>query len=513
MCIALRTLVVAAAFFVSVTASTWAAIPAKPNVLLIVADDLNDWVGFLRGHPQTRTPNLDRLAARGVVFANASCASPLCAPSRAAIFTGREPFRSGAYGNSDNVRRVAPDLVLMSDHFKRHGYRTLGTGKLLHQSEQDIYDESYFPEQRWSPFEQAETTYSAEELPSKATDNPRHVVEMEGGRKVTLPLNRMPSDRAPNLPGAESFDWGPLDVTDAEMGDGKIATWAVERLRRTWNEPFFLGVGFYRPHIPLWAPAAYFKPFPADSIVLPPYLKEDLEDLPDVGRSVAIDAVTAGSHASVVKYKQWQAAVAAYLACIHFVDAQVGRVLDALDAGPHADNTIVVFLGDHGWHLGEKDHWGKLTGWERSVRVPLVIAPARRDALRYAVGRESQQPVTLIDLYPTLLDYAGLPSPASMLDGVSLLPLVRNPANRTGRLVISTFNQAHYSVRDERWRYLRYNDGSEELYDLQGDPNEWRNLTAQPGSAAIKARMAAAIPRVPAPAARALPAANPKKKK
>ncbi len=474
-----------------------AADPARPNILFIIADDLNDWVGFLGGHPQTRTPNMDRLAARGIAFANASCASPLCAPSRAAVFSGREPFRSGAYGNSDDLRRIAPALVLLPQHLKRHGYRTLGTGKLIHQSRPDLFDASFFPDQRWSPFDAREVNYTPEELPSKVTADPRHVIALAGGATVTLPLNRIPSDRRPKDPAAESFDWGPVDVPDSAMGDTQIADWAIQQLAQSSAEPFFLGVGFYRPHIPLFAPARYFAPFPVESIKLPPHAADDLADLPATGRRIALEAATAGLHASVVRHRQWQAAIAAYLACVHYVDHQIGRLLDALDASPHADNTVIVFFGDHGWHLGEKDHWGKLTGWERAVRVPLAIVPARRDRAQFAIGRTSPRPVSLVDLYPTLADYCGLPAPASGLDGRSLVPLLRAPLTATDRVVVTTVDQVHYSVRDDRWRYLRYDDGGEELYDLQTDPNEWRNVAARPEHAATKARLAAALPKDP----------------
>lgn len=505
--VALRCLVLS---MIMLPVHSYGAAVTKPNVLFIAVDDLNDWVGFLQGHPQTRTPNMDRLAARGVVFANANCASPLCAPSRAAVFSGREPFRSGVYGNSDDVRRIAPGLVLLPDHLKRQGYRTLGTGKLLHQKRPDLFEEGFFPEQRWSPFDADKVNYTPEELTSKATADPRHVTELADGRKVTLPLNRMPSDRRPNDPAGESFDWGPVDVKDSDMGDGQIADWAAQALRKPSKEPFFLGVGFYRPHIPLFAPAAYFKPFPVESITLPPYRRDDLDDLPSAGRRIALDAVTAGAHASVVRHAQWPAAVAAYLACIHFVDAQIGKLLDALDAGPHADNTLIILFGDHGWHLGEKDHWGKLTGWERSVRVPLAIVPARRDRAKFASGKTTNEPVTLVDLYPTITDYCGLTSPQSGLDGRSLVPLLRSPEAKTDRTVVSTVDTVHYSVRDVRWRYLRYQDGTEELYDLANDPNEWRNLARQPEHAAVVSRLAAALPKDPV---RPTPAPEVQKKK
>jgi len=413
------------------------------------------------------------------------------------------------YGNDDDLRRIAPNLVLLPEHLRQHGYRTLGTGKLLHQKRPDLFDEGFFPDQRWSPFDPAKVNYTPEELPSKATGNPQHVTQLADGRKVTLPLNRMPSDRRPNDPAGESFDWGPVDVHDDDMGDGKIATWAADVLRRPAAQPFFLAVGFYRPHIPLFAPARYFEPFANAAVALPPYRPDDLADLPAIGRRIALDAVTAGTHASVQRHAQWQAAVSAYLACVHFVDAQIGRLLDALDAGPHASNTVIVLFGDHGWHLGEKDHWGKLTGWERSIRVPLVIAPAGRGTTGWARAAASGEPVSLIDLYPTLAEYCGLPQPAGGLDGQSLVPLLRAPHTTTGRMVVTTVDTVHYSVRDTRWRYLRYQDGTEELYDLAADPHEWHNLAGATEHAGVKARLASAIPRDPA---RPEPVARRKKK-
>jgi arylsulfatase A-like enzyme len=468
---------------------------SRPNILFIAIDDLNDWVGFLKGHPQARTPNMDRIAARGVAFANANCAAPLCAPSRAAVFSGKLPYRSGVYGNDDDIRQIAPQLVLLPAQLKAHGYRTFGTGKMLHQKRADIFDESFVPEQRWSPFAPRAVNYTAEELPSKATDNPRHVVDMGAGKPpVILPLNRMPSDRAPDSAGGESFDWGPVDVPDSAMGDAQIVDWAIEKMNAPGGGPFFMGVGFYRPHIPLFAPAKYFAPFPVETIQLPPVRENDLDDLGATARKVAVEAITAGSHATTVKHQQWKAAVAAYLACIYFVDAQIGRLLDALEQSPHARNTLIVLWGDHGWHLGEKQHWGKWTGWERSARVPLAIAPPVQ-AGKFVRGRSSGEPVSLIDLYPTVLEIADVPAPKTGLDGQSLVPLLREPARKTQRMVVSTFFGEHFSVRDDRWRYIQYADGSDELYDLAADPNEWTNLSAKSEHAAVKRRLAAAIPK------------------
>ncbi len=475
-----------------------AAADDRPNVLFIAIDDLNDWVGFLKGHPQTRTPNMDRIAARGVVFTNAHCAAPLCVPSRAAVFSGRQPFRSGVYDNDDDIRRISPHLILLPTQFKAHGYRTYGAGKLLHRHRPDLFDDSFRPEQRWSPFTQEQVAYTPAEFPSKGTGNPQHIVDMGAGRhRVILPLNRMPSDQRANTPGGERFDWGPVDVPDEAMGDTQIVDWAIGKMAEKSDAPFFLGVGFYRPHIPLFAPARYFAPFPVDSILLPDVKDDDLNDVGATGRTIALDPETAGLHATVVRYRQWKAAVAAYLACVHFVDAQIGRLIAALEASTHAADTVIVLWGDHGWHLGEKQHWGKWTGWERANHVPLAIIPPARDRATFAGGASSEQPVSLIDLYPTLVELCGVTPPATGLDGRSLVPLLREPRSVTGRAVISTFYGEHFSVRDERWRYVRYGEGSEELYDHQTDPHEFTNVAGEPERFEIKKRLAAMIPSDP----------------
>jgi arylsulfatase A-like enzyme len=267
-------------------------------------------------------------------------------------------------------------------------------------------------------------------------------------------------------------------------------------------QPFFLAVGFYRPHIPLWAPAKYFEPFTNTSIQLPPFRENDLDDLGPVARELAIGPATAGTHATVIKYNQWEPAVAAYLSCVYFVDAQIGRLLDALDASEHGRNTAIIIWGDHGWHLGEKQHWGKSTGWERATRVPLMIVPPLRDRGRYAGGQLTREAVSLIDLYPTVLDIADVPPPSAGLDGKSLVPLLRDPNLATGRAVVSTFYGKHFSVGDARWRYIRYADGSEELYDHRSDPNEWTNLADNPAHHAVIARLARMLPKKPKQSAR-----------
>jgi arylsulfatase A-like enzyme len=486
------------------------AIAAPPNVLFIAVDDLNDWIGCLGGHPQARTPNIDRLAKRGVLFANAHCAAPLCNPSRAAVFSGRQPFETGVFANDEsNIRTVRPDLVLIPQHFQRAGYRTFGTGKLLHQTSRNLFDEDFFPDSRWSPLDPKQVDYTAEEQPSKGSENPRHVTELHG-QKIVLPLNRMPSDRAPQSRAGESFDWGAFEVGDADMGDGQIADWAAERLGRGHDKLFFIGVGFYRPHIPLFAPKRYFDLFKDIDVQLPPVKADDLDDLSDTGKARALEAETAGSHATVVKYVQWQAAVKAYLACIAFVDAQVGELLDALDAGPNAGSTMVVLWGDHGWHLGEKQHWGKWTGWQRATHVPLIVAPPKGASGDYKNGATCSEPVSLLDIYPTLIDCCGLPA-LDGLSGRSLAPLMRDPAQKTERAVLTTFDRGNYSVMASRWHYIRYADGSEELYDLDADPHEWTNLSTNQEHQVTKQSLIKHLPSTTAPAA--APASKKKKAK
>ncbi len=454
----------------------------RPNVLFIAIDDLNDWIGCLGGHPQALTPNIDRLAERGVLFTNAHCAAPACNPSRAAVFSGEMPWKTKVWSN--NSRKMSdqhPDKRVLPRAFADAGYVTLATGKLLHSGKANAkyFQQNMNTEQRWSPLSKSDANYTDDELSSKGSQNPQHVVKREGHWDVVLPLNRMPSDRKPDEKGGESFDWGPFDVPDSEMGDAQITDWAIEKLNAGFDKPFFMGVGYYRPHIPLWAPKKYFERFDGVDVRLPTVMQNDLDDLSDVGRRWALEAVTAGSHATTVKYGQWKEAVKAYLACVTFVDHHVGRLLSALDNGRFGNNTVIVIWSDHGWHLGEKQHWGKWTGWERSTRVPLIIVPPKKASASFAEpGERCEQPVSLIDLYPTLMELCNVPQPYE-LDGQSLVPLLKNPATSTDRTVVTVFDKGNISLRNRRWRYIRYADDSEELYDRENDPHEWTNVAKE----------------------------------
>ena len=441
----------------------------RPNILFIAVDDLNDWIEPLGGHPQTQTPNLARLAEEGVVFTRAYTPSPSCNPSRTALLTGQHPTTSGMYSNYQWWRQVLPDAVTLPRYFADHGYWAGGAGKIFHNNQPDPGSwDDYFPSLE-------------EHMPT----SPRPA----GEGTVNMPA-------FPDMYGA--FDWAPLDVRDEEMGDYQSVAWAIEQLEREHGQPFFLAVGIYRPHLPWYVPRKYFEMFPLDGIELPLLLEDDLEDVPE--RGVEIARRGGNYHRHVVAADQWRQGVQGYLASIAFADAMVGRLLEALDASPHAANTVVVLWSDHGWQFGEKDHWRKFALWENLTRVVLMFrAPEGTIGLPEGTpaGARSGRTVSLLDLYPTLVALSGLPA-RDGLDGRSLAPLLRNPDAAWDRPVISTYQFSEYSIRDERFRYIRYIDGSEELYDLEADPEEWVNLAAEPRVAAEKARLGALLPADPA---------------
>ena len=346
----------------------------KPNILFVAMDDLNDWIGCLGGHPQALTPNLDRLSQTSVFFTNAHCAAPACNPSRAAVFTGISPNLSGLYSNNQSMRAVMPTEEIIPKTFMRHGYHASGSGKMLHYFIDAASWNSYFP--------------------NKETENP-------------FPRTLYPNPRPLSLPRGGPWqyvetDWGPLDATDEEYGgDYLVTNWVNDMLSSKHDKPFFLACGIYRPHEPWFVPAKYFEPFPLESIQLPPgYKEDDLDDLPPTGKRRGPNRY----FAHIRKEGQWKRAVQGYLASIHYADAMLGRVLDTLEASDYKDNTILVLWSDHGWHLGEKQHWQKFTAWRACTRVPLMIrAPKSKPGICH-------QPVCLTSLFPTLLDLAGLPA-------------------------------------------------------------------------------------------------------
>lgn len=473
----------------------------RPNVLFISVDDLNDWVGFLGGHPDTLTPNMDRLAKRGAVFTNAYCASPICGPSRAAVLTGMRPESSGVYNNKGTYIDYVPDAESLPKFLKRRGYKVMGAGKINHGMGMVVEDNwsSYGPDAGaiGGPFTWEELNMNPgmkverEDIAAQGDTGASGIVKnvypgkviKRGSLEAVLPLNGI--DNRPDRPanGYNTFDWGAVEVTDDEMPDGRMAAWAEEELKKDHGKPFFIGVGFYRPHQPWYAPAKYFESFEGRELALPPVKGGDLEDLGEAARQYA-HYPWSGSFATVQREKQWQDAVRGYLASVHFVDAQVGRLLDALDASEYRDNTLVVLWSDHGWELGEKEHWGKHSPWEGSTRVPLVIVPPRN-----AKGAPSREEgfVSLLDLYPTIVDYAGFEAP-EVLDGKSLRPVVEGKVEAVRDHGLTTLGRASHAIRQGKWKYIHYYDAAEELYDLEKDPNEWVNLAGEKGEVLEKMR-------------------------
>ena len=440
-----------------------------PNILFISVDDLNNWVGYLKGHPQTKTPHMDRLVEAGCAFTDAHCTTPLCQPSRTAVLTGLSPVKTKVYENGSKFDHTA--YTMLPQFFAEHGYATYGTGKIHHKKNvtEVIFQKSYMTEQRWSPFDGESADYTKKELPSKGSKNPRHVIQSgPAGKRYVMPFNRMSSERSPDDKKGESFDWSAFDLPDDAFGDSKIVDWATQQIETHGSQkPFFMAVGFYRPHIPLYAPVKYFELHPLESIQLPTTTINDLEDIPTAGKKRALSAVTAGTHAHVTQNGQWTKAVQAYLASISFVDHQVGRLVDCLERTSHADNTLIVLFSDHGWHLGEKQAWGKQTGWIHSTQVPLIFCGPRIQA-----GTLCEETVSLLDLFPTLSEVAGFP--VTGLDGVSLAPLLRDPIHTTERAVKTYINSDDFVLSSKDYRYIRYGDGSEELYDVKNDPREYR---------------------------------------
>jgi arylsulfatase A-like enzyme len=476
----LRAAVLALVAGVAPTASA-ATPPSRPTVLMIAVDDLNDWVGYLGGHPDVKTPHLDRLAARALAFTNAHCPAPVCNPSRVAILTGKLPSTTGIYGNDARWHEIMPGVASLPGHFKAHGYHVAGGGKVNHHTPgfNRLGDwHAYFDQIFDSHFQTAH---------ARGDDTSRWTWP------AGFPLNGLPAVKALARPpqNANEFDWGPWDARDEQMGDGQLVEWIAKFLAAPPAQPFFLAAGIYRPHLPFYAPRKYFDLYPPEKITLPPVKADDLDDLPAGGQRMAADR--RGDLELVRAAGQYREILQAYLASVTFCDALVGRLLDALERSPAARNTIVVLWSDHGWHLGEKNHLHKFTLWERSTRVPfLILAPGVTRA-----GSRTARPVGLVDLFPTLAELCGLP-PVAGLDGQSLVPLLRDPTRAWDRPALTTHGAGNHTLRSERWRYIRYADGGEELYDHRNDPHEWTNLAGSPEFAAIKADLAQALPKTDA---------------
>lgn len=401
--------------------------------------------------------------------------------------SGLWPTTTGVYSNNANYPKRLPNNESMPEYLRRNGIYTMGAGKLFH-------GDTHYPKGSFDEYAPG----SSKPFPKQALLNlhQKPVFEYRYQDKViTFPLNGMTADRT--WQDKHSFDWGPLDLPDSEFEDPHSVNWAVERLGKTYKKPFFLGVGFHLPHQPLFAPKRFHDLYPLESVKLPPVIPDDLKDLSRAGQDYALIPTTSGKHSSVVKYGQWKNAVSSYLATVTFIDELIGQLMQGLDSSPHAQNTWIVLWSDHGWHLGEKEHWGKATGWYRATRVPLmIVSPKSCSPKGFQPGLECTKPVNLIDLFPTVAGMAGIPQKAG-LEGQNLLPLVADPRAEWPDHTLTTFARGCHAISTERWRYILYSDGSAELYDRKADPHEFHNLIGNPKHSKVVTQLASHIPEEP----------------
>jgi len=433
-----------------ITARGTAADAKKPNVLFIAVDDLRDWVGYLGHNPQTKTPNIDRLAKMGLAFTHSYCAAPVCNPSRAALMSGLRPFTTGVYENNNDWRPVIAEPLTLTHQFRGAGYFVCGAGKIYHEAYRRVSD--------WDDY-----------------------LANEGGGKGPVKF----SPQAKN-DGVGGIKFAPLDCRDEDLPDYKITDYGIAQLGKKHDKPFFLAVGLHKPHMPWNVPQKYYDMFPADKIVLPPYLENDLDDIPPAGVAMAKPW---GDHKNILESGRWKEAIQGYLAAIAYTDMNIGRLLDAFEKSAYKNNTIICFWCDHGWHLGEKHHWRKFALWEEATRSPLIwVVPGVTKP-----GSVCQRTVDFMTIYPTMCEVCGIPAPAHV-EGKSIRALLSDPGVVRDEPAVTTYKFKNHTVRTEDWRLIRYENGDEEFYDEKADPNEWTNLATNPKYAEQKARLAKLLP-------------------
>ncbi|WP_026951408.1 sulfatase [Algoriphagus mannitolivorans] len=423
---------------------------SKPNILLIISDDLTTTALGAYGNPMAKTPHIDHLASKGVIFQNAYSQYPVCGPSRASFMFGYYPNATQTYGYVSGRENVGDSKQSMAEFFKGKGYYTARVSKIYHmgvpidiETGSDGQDD---PASWTERFNSQGPEWTSEGFAELVQNNPNGSIERKGGNVMTIVH---------------------AENGDLTQSDGKTAEKAIQLLKTHKNKPFFLAVGLVRPHVPFVAPKEYFAHFPWEEIVPPPIVKGDLERIPEKG----INYVTTQN--SEMSFAQKQKAIAAYYASVSFMDAQVGKILDALKAEGLEDNTIVIFTSDHGFHLGEHDFWMKVSLKEESVRVPLILkGPGITSA-------KSNSLVELLDLYPTLSDLAGYGVPEN-LQGKSLKPILKNPSHKIRDFAFSvTHGGNSYLIRTDRWAYIQYGKNAEEgleLFDMHQDPGQFQNL-------------------------------------
>ncbi|GAB6165969.1 hypothetical protein JCM19992_19690 [Thermostilla marina] len=428
----------------------------RPNVVFIIADDMNSYP-FDGDFPILRTPGLDKLARQGITFCKAYCAAPVCVASRAAVFSGRYPHHTGAYLNGSDpwTKSAFGNIESLPEVFRASGYTTFGRGKLTHAP--------VTPERKKAMW-----------------DN-----DPFGGGFGPFP------DEAHQIAG--KF-WGTQAFDDDSVFPDVVNTdAAVDFLRKDHGKPFFLALGLWRPHTPFTAPRRFFEMCPIEevSVPVPGWRQGDLADVPELGRQLASVWGRRWEVSGRETPETWRTLLRGYLACTMFADWNIGRLVEALDDSSYRNNTIVIFWSDNGYHCGEKNHWEKNTLWEQSARTPMIVRlPDHAHA-----GSVCTAPVGSIDLFVTLVEYCRLRLPKQPLDGHSLLPLLEDPNTAWPHPAITTYGEGYFSITDGRWRYIRYPDGTEELYDHRNDPHEFRNLAPSPDVRSIEERFRRYLPK------------------
>jgi len=434
------------------SASSLFAQDKQPNILFIAIDDMNDWTGFLDGHSQTISPNMDKLASVGVNFTNAHTSAPGCSPSRNALLYGVQPFNSGLYPfyEHDIHEQLMQKYTSLPRLLKENGYNTFGAGKIHHGNMRDTRE--------WTDY------YEAKPIKKRFREGEGYI---KGGN------------------GKYSFR--PTLNPDEEHKDHQFASYGIEKLNEKHDKPFFLAVGIVKPHLPFDAPARFFDALP-DDITPPEILDNDADDIPAVGKSLQ----KKGEYNHYKSKGVWNDVRKSYLACISWADYNIGRVLDALENSEYADNTIVILWSDHGYHLGEKQTFKKFTLWEESTRVPFIIYDTRTKEVQK--GSNYSEPVSLINVYKTIADYTKINTP-EYVDGESLVPIVKDQSVKLEDPTIITWGRGNYSVRTKDYRYIRYFDGGEELYNHLEDPNEWKNLANDEAYTSLKNELKSHLPK------------------
>ena len=453
--------------------------PAKPNVLLICVDDLKPLLGCY-GEPTAKSPNIDRLAKRGVLFERAYCTQAVCAPSRNALMTGIRSQTLGIYDLGTNFRKAVPDAVTVAQYFRQHGYRTESMGKIMHVGHGNHEDEPSWSVPHWRPLGGG---YVRKEN-----------VEDTKQRMAKAIADGVPQSKRATL--AKGAPTECADVPDNDYADGKIADEAIRRLRAAKEkpgEPFFMGVGFLKPHLPFCAPKKYWDLYQPSAFPMPALNK------PPKG-APAFAPTTWGELRSYTDIPptgpltddQTRHLIHGYHAAVSFMDAQLGRILDALDETGLTKNTIVLLWGDHGWHLGDHGMWCKHTNYEQAARIPFIVA-----APGFKSGAKTRALMETVDIYPTLCELAGLPVP-QRLEGASFVTALKDPAATTKEAVLHVFPRNQLigrAVRTDRYRLVEWKKPGEsadtavlELYDYETDPLESENLAEEQPAVVAKLR-------------------------